>query len=195
MAGAQMNKRGRPRKSGKRTAGDRLKRDNYPTPVFDKGSDWVRAMQDRYGTHYNTALGRAYAGGLLGDGTEALNRYQASKKFVRLYGRFIGGSAYTCPLDDTPRGGNVVELHVSEEQENDHRWLMSAMDSMDIAGCRPYFDQLISVLNVDSGPYWLDSLLAGGKHPADIAVLKAAIQAMDIIAPEERPRGIRVAYY
>lgn len=182
-------------KRGKRTKSGRLKRDNYAMPVYDKGSDWVRAMTARYGTHYNSALGRAYAAGLLGEGTEALNRYQAAKKFVRLYTRFIGGTGYTCPLDDTPRGGNVVELHVSEQQENDHRWLMTAMDSMDVSGCRPYFDQLISILHVDSGPYWLDSLLKGGKHPADFAVLKAAIQAMDIIAPEEKPRGIRVAYY
>lgn len=189
--GGKMSKRGRPRKAGKRTSGGRLKRNNYPVPVFDKGSDWVQAQRARYGEHYSSGLGRAYAAGLLGEGIEAKNRYDASKRFLRLYARFIGGAAYTCPLDDSPRGGNVVDLAVSEQQERDHRWLFAAMDSMDVSGCRPYFDQLISVLHVDHGPYWLDALLGGGKHPADVAVLNAAIRAMDIIAPEAQRSVIR----
>jgi hypothetical protein len=65
------------------------------------------------------------------------------------------------------------------------------MDAMDVSGTRPYFDQLISSLHVDSGPYWLENLLKGGKHPADRMVLAAAIRALDIIAPEVKPMGIR----
>lgn len=188
-----MARRGRPSRSGKREKNGRHQRTGYPVPVYDKGSEWVQTMQSRYGTHYSTALGRAYAAGLLGDGAEALNRYQAAKKFASVYTRFIGTDAYRCPLDDTPRG-NVVDLHPDHDANADQlRWLMVAMDSMDVAGVRPYFDALISSLHTDSGPFWLDSLLAGGKHPADQMLLKAALQALDIIAPEEKRMGIRAA--
>lgn len=211
--------RGRPAKSGKRTKSGRLKRNSYEIRL-ERPSPWVAEQQKRFGVHYCWALGRAYAAGLLGEGTVALSRYQAAKRFVRLYQRFLGGSAYTCPLDNSPRGGNVVSLHVSEHQEGDRQWLKAAMDSMDLAGCRPYFDQLVSVVNIDRGPHWLDSMVStidwnlalpelntqrrqAGKpalqrkdyHHGDQAILAAAIQALDIIAPEEKPARILVAHY
>jgi hypothetical protein len=184
-----MGRRGRPRKAGKRTDKDRLSRAGQG-PVYIKGNDRIETMRERFGSHYNSALGRAYAGGLLGDGMEAMNRYQAAKRFVSLYRRFIGSDAYRCALNDEP-GGNVVDLWPDfETNEKQLSWLMAAMDSMDVAGVRPYFDALISTVNTDSGPFWLDSLLAGSKHPADRMLLQAAIRALDIIAPEVRPIGI-----
>lgn len=186
-----MGRRGRPRKAGRRTKGDRLARDNYAEPDRIPPSEWVKAQYARFGQDYCWALGRAYAAGLLGEGVEAKSRFDAAKRFVRLYRRFIGGDAYTCPLDSSPRGGNVVELYVSDHQKDDHKWLFTAMDAMDVAGVRPYFDALITTLNTDSGPFWLDALLNGGKHPADRMLLQAAIRALDIIAPEVRPMGIR----
>jgi hypothetical protein len=208
---------GRPRKSGKRFKCGKLR---APEQRLERPSAWVAAQYARFGVHYCWALGRAYASGLLGDGAEALNRYQAAKRFVRLYQRFFGGAAYACPLDDSPRGENVVSLDVSEHQENDRRWLAAAMDSMDVSGCRPYFDQLISAVNVDRGPHLLDAMIAVGDfneglsainaerrkdgkaplvrqsvHPLDQMVLAAALQALDMIAPQPRPARILAGYY
>jgi len=189
-----MARRGRPRKANKqRYDNGRIKTTNYPDPSYVRGSDWVQAMQAKFGTHYNSALGRAYAAGLLGDGAEALNRYQAAKRFVSLYRRFIGGDFYRCALDDTPRG-NVVDLNVDyDTNEKQRAWLMAAMDSMDVKGVRPYFDALVTSVNTDGGPFWLDHLLAGSTDSRDRIFLDAAIQALDIIAPEIRPLGILVS--
>ena len=180
-----MGRAGRKRKQGKREPNGRIQRDSYS---FDKGSEWVQSRRARFGEHYSTALGRAYAAGLLGEEAEAKGRYDAGKRFMRLYQRFIGGSAYACPLDRSPRGENVVELEISDQQEREHDWLFAAMDSMDVAGCRPYFDQLISIVNVDHGPLWLDRLLNGSKDPVDLMLLKGALRALDVITPELRQR-------
>lgn len=215
-----MARPGRKRKPGARTRNGYLSRAGKPKGETQVGqpSAWVKAQRDKFGVHYCWALGRAYVMGLLGDGPEALNRYQAAKKFVRLYTRFIGSDAYTCPLDDSPRGSNVVDLHVPEHQENDREWLRAAMDSMDVSGSRPYFDQLISTIHTDRGPHWVDSMIAvldwnagladlnaqlrkEGKpaltrqtyHPGDQLILSAALQALDIIAPEEKQRRILAA--
>jgi hypothetical protein len=148
-------------------------------------SAWVSGQRARFGNYYTTALGRAFVTGLLGEGNEGKDRYDNACKFVRLYVRFIGGSGYRCPLDDTPRGGNVVEL-VTDHQADDHDWLFKNMDRMDRSGGRSFFDQLISSLHADHGPYWLDALIDGGKHPADKAVLAAALKALDAIGPVNR---------
>lgn len=63
-----MGRAGRKRKDGKREPNGRLQR----VSGFDKGSDWVQAQRARYGEHYSTALGRAYAAGLLGEESEAI---------------------------------------------------------------------------------------------------------------------------
>lgn len=185
-----MAKRGRPSKSGQRTKGGRLKRDGYAAPSFDKGTQRVQSMRERYGTHYSTALGRAYAAGLLGEPSIALDRYQGGKRFVRVYTRVIGGQPYHCPLDQTPRGAESMEFADPERDQREHDWLHAAMNSLDVAGVRPWLDQLISVLYVDHDPPWLARLLHGGKDPADRMVLNAAIQALDILAPAPVVQGI-----
>lgn len=185
-----MARRGRPGKTGKRERNGRLQRDSNAPANFIRPSEWVQSRKDRFGEHYSSALGRAYAAGLLGEGVEGKARLDAAKRFTRLYARFIGGTAYSCALNHENRGGHAVSMEITDQQEKEHRWLFAAMDSMDVAGVRPYFDQLISALHVDAGPYWLDALLIGGKHPADRMVLKAAIQALDILAPEVRQARI-----
>lgn len=215
-----MAKSGRPRKQGKRRyPNGRIKAVPHSEPVFLKGNDRIEAMRERFGSYYNSALGRAFAAGLLGEGQEALSRYQAARKFVKLHARFYGAPAYTCPLDQTPRG-NVVDLHNVDFENNRKqlRWLEAASDAMDVAGVRPYLDQLLSVVNVDSGPHWLNALLdvlawnaalpslnAARKKEGfplldprmpdhrDGLLLNAAIRALDIIAPEVRPVGILVS--
>lgn len=209
---------GRKSKPGKRERNGRLQRNNYPDLKRERPSEWVAEQLVRYGVHYCWPLGRAYAAGLLDDG-DALSRYQAAKRFVRLYQRFYGGDAYTCPLDDSPRGSNVVDLTVSEHQERDREWLRKAMDSMDASGGRPYLDQLISRLHIDQGPPWLDRMLDVARSndelrararergaeprptelkpfdPRDKMILAAAMRALDVITPERKPSGILVQRY
>lgn len=200
---------GRKRKSGSRYPGGKLR------PAFDKGSRWVQERKERFGEHYSTALGRAYAAGLLGEGSEAKNRYDAGKKYARLYRRVIGGEFYRCPLDDTPRG-NVIAI-ATDLDEDDQKWIYAAIDSLHQDGSRPYFEQLVTRQNTDTGPPWLDRILEVRQwnallprlnaqrrkqgmdrlnprevHNGDNLVLEAAIRALDIIAPEYRPIGIRV---
>jgi len=180
--------RGRPRKTGKRHPKGKL----VQVERFDRGSEWVQAQHAKYGTHYNTALGRAYAAGLLGNETQAQDRYQGGKRFARVYNRVIGGETYRCPLDRTPRG-SLGEIEASEQEQWDHDWLFAAMTSLDNAGLRPWLDQLLARSHTDYGPAWLDRLLSGGKDPADRMLLKAAVDGLDVVAPARKDVGIRVA--
>lgn len=177
-----MARKGRPRKQGDRHKCGKLK------TAYDHGTDRVKALRDRYSTDYTTALGRAYRAGLLGDTAD--ERYQGAKRFMRVYSRVIGGRPYRCPLDQTPRGSNIIDFTITDQDQRDHDWLHAAMNSLDNAGVRPYLDQLILDLYHDTDPHWLGRLLNGGKHPADMMVLKAAIQALDIIAMPSRTAGI-----
>lgn len=171
--------RGRKRKIGvARTESGRIKRNNYAEPVYDHGSDWVRERRARFSVHYNTALGRAYAGKLLGD--DADDRYQGGKKFARVYQRMFGGETYRSPLDQTPRGHDLID---DRDYSRDRDWMFAAMDALDVAGVRPFLDQLITRMHTDHGPPWLDRLLSGGKDPCDKMLLDAACKALDIVAP------------
>jgi hypothetical protein len=182
-----MARKGRPRKEGHRHKCGKLR------AVHDKGTDRIKAMKDRYGTHYNSALGRAFASDLLGD--TAQERYQGAKRFMRIYARVIGGQAYRCPLDQTPRGSESIDFTITEQDRRDHDWLHAAMNSLDVAGLRPWLDQLISPIYIDADPPWLSRLLHGRRDPADTMVLNAAIKALDILAPPARATGIVSAHW
>lgn len=191
-----MSRRGRKTKAGKRTPSGALRRDNYPTPKHNKGSPWVQAMRERYGVHYNTALGRAYAGRLLGDEDVARIRYDTGKRFFRLYSAIIAIGVYACPLGkETLSGGSTGQIEGNPRAREDQDWLFGAMDAMDHTGSRPYFDQLISIHHVDQGPPWLDRILSGGNHPADLAILKAALTALDAITPAIKQGRILAEVY
>lgn len=177
-----MARTGRKPKQGKRNRSGRLKR--TPNP-HDKGNGRVAAMRARYGEHYCWALGRAYAKGLLGAGSLGKARLDAAKGFVRAYRRFIGGDVYRCPLDDTPRGGNVETLDTPRDAAQ-QAWLFLAMDSMEHTGGRPYLDQLMSTAHTDTGPNWLENLLNGKQDSRDTIVLEAALEALDAITPDVR---------
>lgn len=183
--------RGRKRRQGKREPNGRLKRNNYPMPVYDRGSDWVQARRALFGEHYSSAIGRAYAGGLLGDGTEAKNRLDTGKRFAALYSAIIGQGGYRCALDVSPRSAvRSTAFHGHSRDRDDQDWLFGAMNALDREGLRPWFDQLVSPLYTDAGPYWLDAILAGGSHPADHMILKYAVAAIDMIAPTVQPARI-----
>src|SRR5690606_6642415 len=103
-----MARRGRPRKAGKRTKAGALVRDSYAMPIYDHGTERAQARFKRFGTHGATALGRAYASGLLGDEQEASIRYDAGKRFSRLYSALIEQGRYRCPLARERLSAGVV---------------------------------------------------------------------------------------
>lgn len=184
---------GRKRKTGARYKCGKLK----PEASFDRGSDWVQAQKARFGSYYSSALGRAYAAGLLGEEDEAKRLLDAGNAFARTYNRVIGPvGIYRCPLDRTPRGGLTLVKDDDEQQERDldqQRWLYAAIDSLDVDGSRPWLDQLLHSNYTDIGPHWLDNLLAGSKDPVDAMFLRAATRALDIIAPAKQQPRILVA--
>lgn len=187
--------RGRPRKTGKRERNGRLQRE---ANQYDRGSEWVQKMRDRYGEHYSSPIGRLYASGLLGEEEIARVRYDVGKKFARLYARMIE-RPYRCALDTTPRLRVVnstdtwEDLDMLEREHAEQGWLFEAMDKLDRAGLRPFLDQIVGKQYTDAGPYWSDALLKGGKHPADRMVLDAALKALDEISPALRTARILVA--
>lgn len=176
--------KGRKRKAGARTASGRLKRDGYPQPVYDRGSDRVKAQREKFGEHYNSPLGRAYVAGLLGDEATAMNRLQAGKRFARLYSALIEQRRYGCPLGRELRStGAVAEVSGMEACMRTQEWLFDAMRDLDAEQLRPWLDQMLSIEYHDEGPVWLTRLLMGGRDPYDQAMLKNAIKALDCIAP------------
>ena len=180
------SKAGRRRKQGPRTPSGRLKRDNYPRVVHDRGVERIAVMRERFGVHYNSALGRAYASGLLGPEDAAKLLLDAGKRFAALSERFWQQGRYGCPLGREHRSTAIkIEIRAYPGEEADYEWLVAKANALDAAGARPWLDQLISPIYHDSGPAWLDRLLAGGRHPADIMLRDAAIKALEIIAPKQ----------
>lgn len=175
--------KGRKRKAGKRTESGQLSRAGISKIV--KPSEWVDAMRARYGDHYSSPIGRAFAAGLLGDGTEANERYHTARKFASLHRRVFGGDVYRCALNQSPRGANDQPL--TDKDVADQEWLIEAMGKLDCSGCRPFFDQLISRQFTDYGPSWLDRLLATAhKDKRDMIVMDAAVKAIDTIVSGRR---------
>lgn len=190
--------KGRKRKNGKRTSSGRLSRAGKPTvkvngvrrdaDTRNSPSLWVAGQLETFGNHYGSALGRAYAKGLLADPKDehrAKERLDAANKLVSLYRRVFGGDAYRCALNDAPRGFDV-DTPFTERDAAAHEWLLVNIGRIDATGCRPFFDQLVSRLHCDTGPVWLDRLLtAKGEDRRDRMVLDAAIKAIDAIGPVE----------
>jgi hypothetical protein len=172
-----------------------MARDNYPTPIYDHGTDQARARKERYGTHGTSALGRAYATGLLGDEQEAQVRYGAGKRFKRAVERFYGVGRVKCPLAGEARTtGRKIVLAGDPYEQEEWEWVGDKAKALDRAGLRPWIDQLVLDVYADQGPPWMDRLLAGGRDPIDRMLLKHAIEALDLIAPKVAVVGIRVAH-
>lgn len=158
------------------------------TPSDSRPSDWVAAQYKRFGSYYNSALGRAYAAGLLGVGNEAKDRYDKARKFASLYRQMIGGDRYRCALDNSPRG-DAGEYQPSQQDADDQQWLIINMARIDLTGTRPFFDQLVSNRFTDYGPAWLDRLLDAPRERRDTMVMDAAIMGIDAIGPT---KGVRI---
>ena len=182
--------KGRKRKTGKRTPSGSLSRAGKPRgPSIVQPSDWVANQRRLYGEHYSTAIGRAFAVGLLGEGNAAKDRLPAALRFASLYRRALGGDRYRCALSDAPRGSDGIEA--TQRDADDQEWMLVNMGRMDRTGGRPFFDQLISRSYTDVGPAWLDSLLHDAKRDRrDMMVMNAAIAAIDALGPVDR--GCRI---
>jgi hypothetical protein len=179
-----MGKAGRKMKAGKRTKTGRLSRAGAGTP-YDRGTERVQDAKARYGENYCTALGRAYATGLLGDGQDGKDRLEQGKRFARLVQRYFQAIPYRCALDTSPRGNPdiaIVDFDQIEREQAEFAWLCDKARELDREGVRPYLDQLTADRYHDHGPPWLSRLLDGGRHFGDVAVLKAAIVALDVLA-------------
>lgn len=219
-----MGRPGRKRKQGKRTEGNRLVRDNYALPAYDHGTERAQDRKRRFGTHGTSALGRAYASGLLGEQDIALTRYQAGKRFQRAVERFYEHGRVKCPLGREMRSGAVVvQLSHNPQEVAEWEWLDRQSKALHEEGLRPWLDQLVLGIYTDAGPAWLDTMLdviqwnenlpvlnaqlrakaketgapftprwPKSQHPGDLEVLSAAIQALDLIAPQQQNVGIRV---
>lgn len=187
-----MARRGRPSKQGRRTQGGRLVRDSYPAPVYDHGTDQARARKDRFGTYGTSALGRAYASGLLGDEQTAKNRHDAGERFKRATERFYSVGRVSCPIGQEMRLGALkIQISGNPFEEAEWEWIGEQAKALDNAGLRPWIDQLVLDVYADQGPPWLDRILDGGRDPVDRMLLKHAIEALDLIAPKVAPAGIR----
>lgn len=172
-----MGSPGRKRKAGRRAQSNRPSRAGAASP-FDYGTERVAGLKLRFGDHYSTALGRAFASGLLGDGSDAKERLDIGNRFGSLYRRLLGGDRYRCALNDNPRGGSSWD---NPREPEETAWLLDAIDRANRSGGRPFLDQLLSREYTDHGPVWLDRLLAVKDRRDDI-VLNAAIRAIDFIA-------------
>ena len=177
-----MARRGRPRKSGKRTKSDRLSTAGS-SPRIVRGNDRAEALKDRYGTDACDPIGRAYCLRLLGEGSLGKERLDNGRKFARIYRTVYPGMAYRCALDTSPKNG--VLAFQTRRQRYEEEWIKDAIATIDNA-LRPYFDQLVLPANPDADPHWLADLMRGN-DPRDRMILDAALRALDSIsAPQPR---------
>lgn len=176
-----MARPGRKRKPGKREKNGRLLR------TYDKGTERVQALRERFDVYYCSALGRAFYAGLLGE--DGLNLYQTGMKFATLHKRVFGITDYKCPLGD--QSGTT---YTDEERDaSDHEWLMNAIRSFKGPDDKFYMDQLL--IHTDQGPGWLDRILDKQGTTSDRLKLEAAMRALQRMAPAPTPRKILSIVY
>lgn len=181
-----MAHRGRPRKSGKRTASGRLR----ATVTFDRGSQRTQDKFSVYGPDGSDAIGRAYASGLLGeDGLELRN---LARKVHRAYWpMFAVGREKSClglDINGQAVNDNLLDSDEREYKIRRERKVTETTRTVTRMGAqhRRAFDGLCLDINPDCGPVWLDALIWAKKHgkPADPAhqqALKHAIEALEQI--------------
>ena len=185
-----MARRGRPRKAGKRTAGDRLQ---ARAPSYVPPSDWTRERYSVYGADGSDAIGRAYVEGLLGE--NGLELRNLARKIHRAYWPMFGqGREKSCLGLDV--NGQAVNDNLLDPEEREYKIrrekrLTETLRSVARLGAshRKAFDQLCIDINPDEGPAWVDGLIWAKKHGrepelAHTQALELAIAALEHIAPE-----------
>lgn len=191
-----MARPGRKSKPGKRDKSGRRLKSAQECGGPDRGTEFVAAMRVRFGVHATTALGRAYAAGLLDDPVDdkrAADRLQNAARYRQVQGRIFGdASCGRNPLDTSPRGGVSVVQDMTDRDVAAREWYRQNALRVDATACGSFLDQLTSSAYTDAGPPWLDRLLgvaARDRHPADLAVLECAVAAIDAIGPVVQARA------
>ncbi len=59
----------------------------------------------------------------------------------------------------------------------DRDWMRRAMASLDMSGCYPYLEQLISISTADAGPEWLDRMIDVVQWNNNLANLNKQLRA------------------
>jgi hypothetical protein len=185
-----MARRGRKRKQGKRTRSGQLSRAGKPNrPAFDKGTDFAQLKNSVFGTDGTDAIGRAYQMGLLGEHGDELKI--AARAIFRAYWPLFGqGRIKSCIAADRGRFGQSTGNPVLEKRRED--WIgeiITIRDSYPIEHSRA-FDQLVIDINPDSGPLWLDRLVAGNGTQRDRQTLDLALDVLgDIVGLTKSERA------
>lgn len=180
----------RPRKQGKRTAKGRISRAKAAS--FDRGSDRAQERNARFHGHGYDAIGRAFEAGLLGwDGGRPTARAKMLMDMAHSISR-----AYWCNYEVGATGctlgrGGASGSHMGPpitglDDPRQEEWLVRML-AMVPARERALFDQLVIDINADSGPMWLDRLIAarGGSavvQAVDEARLAAVLRRLDLLA-------------
>lgn len=191
-----MAKRGRPKKSGKRTKSGRLSRSIAAT--YDRGTEHAQAIQALYGQDGCDAIGRAYQSGLLGDGQDAKAMLDTARRIAKAYWSAYEIGGYFNPLADRTGGGNAPMC--PEKAREREEWLNRSLDSLNRLGRlqRRYFDALVIDVHPDHGPTWLDALTFAHRtpramiDPADASALELALEGLAMLARVDAPRVVRL---
>lgn len=176
--------KGRKRKPGKRSKSGRISRAGIPR--YDKGTEHAQAMQALYGQDGADALGRAFHAKLLGEGSDAKAMLDTGRRIFSAYWAAYATGSYRCPLEDRAQGGAGIDPEAARKRED---WLNEQLRIIDAMGIttRRAFDALVIDIHPDSGPSWLDRIIACQRSRAEVppnalASLSLAIDALSHIA-------------
>lgn len=183
-----MARRGRPRKSGKRTASGRLQ-DRAIT--FDKGSQRTQDKTSVYGTDGTDAIGRAYVMGLLGE--NGLELRNLARKIHRAYWPMLQvGREKSClglDINGQAVNDNLLDPEEREYKIRREKRLTETLRSVQRMSTqhRKAFDDLVIEIMPDHGPQWLEQLIWAKSHrvepdPAAKQALDRAIEALEQIS-------------
>lgn len=169
-------RRGRPRKSGPREPSGKLAR------TFDKGTDRAQAMTERFGQDGCDAIGRAYRIGLLGEGQDAKAMLDTARGLASAYQQFYGVGGITSPIADKQTGSREGDQDRAQKRRE---WLDACL--REVKRYRPAFDQLCLHSNPDSGPEWLERIIAGTPKRDDGFKLDIVLEALAMLAGVSAP--------
>ena len=199
-----MAKRGRPKKSGKRTKSGRLSRAKPVEVIFDKGSQRTQDKFSVYGADGSDAIGRAYVMGLLGvdssgqPTSEALELRNLARKIHRAYWPMLAvGREKSClglDINGQAVNDNLLDPEERERKIAREKRLTETLRAIAKlgAGHRRAFDELCIDINPDQGPHWLEGLIWDRRRvnrgapsvadPAHRQALHRAVEALESVA-------------
>lgn len=169
-----MGKRGRPRKAGKRTTGNRPSRAGIE-PNIVKPNLVTAAKVEMFGNHGADAIGRAYAAGLLGEGSDAKRLLDIGRRMHVAYWCELPGG-YRCALDVRLPSSGEESADRAAYVKRQNAWLNERLDVLKrMHDHRRAFDGLCIDPHPDDGPQWLDEVIWAERHGRTAS---AAAQAM-----------------